>query len=104
MDLQCTNEASGGFYYISHLPRLQQCQQTTPEAEGNLTDISGALREGHVLTSHCDIPVSSTTHDTVMQTSQGPAADSQTVKYLFHLFRYLTGTESIATIMIYKIV
>ena len=41
-----------------------------------------------------------------MQTSQGPAADSQTVKYLFHLFRYLTGTESIAMIMIiiYKIV
>ena len=89
---------------MSHLPRLQQCQQTTPEAEGNLTDISGALREGHALTSHCDIPLSSTIHDTVMQTSQGPAADSQTVKYLFHLFRYLTGTESIATIMIYKIV
>ena len=89
---------------MSHLPRLQQCQQTTPEAEGNLTDISGALREGHALTSHCDIPLSNTTHDTVMQTSQGPAADSQTVKYLFHLFRYLTGTESIATIMIYKIV
>ena len=89
---------------MSHLPRLQQCQQTTPEAEGNLTDISGALREGHALTSHCDIPVSSTRHDTVMQTSQGLAADSQTVKYLFHLFRYLTGTESIATIMIYKIV
>ena len=89
---------------MSHLPRLQQCQQTTPEAEGNLTDISGALREGHALTSHCDIPVSCTTHDTVMQTSQGSAADSQTVKYLFHLLRYLTGTESIATIMIYKIV
>ena len=89
---------------MSHLPRLQQCQQTTSEAEGNLTDISGALREGHALTSHCDIPGSSTTHDTVMQTSQGPAADSQTVKYLFHLLRYLTGTESIATIMIYKIV
>ena len=89
---------------MSHLPRLQQCQQTTPEAEGNLKDISGALREGHALTSHCDIPVSSTTHDIVMQTSQGPAADSQTVKYLFHLFRYLTDTEIIATIMIYKIV
>ena len=103
MDLQCTNEASGGFYYISHLRRLQPCQQTTPEAEGNLTDISGALREGHALTSQCDIPVSGTTHDTATQTSQGPA---QMVKYLFHLFRYLTGTESIAMIMIiiYKIV
>ena len=104
MDLQCTNEASGEFYYISHLPRLQPCQQTTPEAEENLTDTSGALREGHALTSHCDIPVSGTTNDTVIQTSQGPAADSQMVKYLFHLFRYLTSTESIATILIFKIV
>ena len=86
MDLQCTNEASGGFYYISHLPRLQPCQPTIPEAEGNLTDISGALREGHALTSHCDIPVSGTTHDAVTRTSQGPAADFQKVKTIYFTY------------------